>query len=233
MSFGLPLYQKRFFTKVIILTLIIFLCGCVTTEYSVGTHRQDIFLYSTEKEVAIGKSLAKEISHQLEISNNPLYIERLNKIASKIVEVCDRKEINYYFYVIDEDKKNALSLPGGYVYVYKGLMDILEDDELAFVVAHEIAHIVSRHAIKKLQAAMGANLIILATTRAKTSPNFHEGLSFALAQVMVAYSREDEFNADELAAKYLELAGFDSTVGIDVLDKLYREHKKEPLREFS
>ncbi|OQX88124.1 MAG: hypothetical protein B6D55_01040 [Candidatus Omnitrophica bacterium 4484_70.2] len=229
---------KYFFTGIILFFSIgmgsLFLSGCVTTEYDVATHRKDIFIYSTEKEIILGENLARHINKQVKLYNDPSSRKRINQIGEKIAEVCDRKELNYYFYIINKDEKNAFSLPGGYVYIYKGLWDILDsDDELAFVLAHEIGHIVARHHIKKLQAALGYNFLMLATTQVDTSPRFLEGLSFALRQIMSAYSREDEFLADELATKYIKLAGFEEKAGIKVLNKLYSLQKKEPLKPFS
>jgi predicted Zn-dependent protease len=206
--------------------------GCVNTEYNVGTHRQDIIFYSTEKEIAMGQNISKEVAKEMKISNNPHDIERVNKIGKRIADICDRKEISYYFYVItgDEkgeiDDKNAFSVPGGYVYIYKALMDDLNDDELAFVLAHEVGHIVSRHVIKKLQAAMGYNLLVVASGAATRDGQFTQGVSFALAQIMAAYSREDEFNADEIAVKYAKILGYDPKAGIEVMEKLYKENKK-------
>ena len=211
----------------------LFLNGCVNTEYNVGTHRQDIIFYSTEKEIAMGQSISKEVAKQMKISNNPHDIERINKIGRRIADICDRKEISYYFYVIagdekgDTEDKNAFSVPGGYVYIYKALLDDLNDDELAFVLAHEVGHIVSRHVIKKLQAAMGYNLLVLASGAASHDGQFTQGVSFALAQIMAAYSREDEFNADEIAVKYTHALGFDPKAGINVMEKLYKENKKK------
>jgi len=212
---------------------IITLSGCISTEYTVATHKQDIFFYSTEKEVAIGKNIAKQIASEFKISKDPKEVERVNRIGSKIAAVCDRKDIHYYFYVIDKDEYNAFSIPGGYVYIYKKLMDSLNDDELAFVLGHEIGHIVARHAIKRLQAAMGMNLLMIASTQANAEPGFQEGLYFALANITMAYSRDDEFTADELGTKYIKLAGFNPKAGIEVLNKLYNNQKKQPLREYS
>ncbi|MCF7894431.1 MAG: M48 family metalloprotease, partial [Candidatus Omnitrophica bacterium] len=167
-----------------LLTSIFLISGCMTTEYNVGTHSQDVYFFSTEKEVAMGKNVAQQVAKEFELSANPYDIERVQKIAEDITEVSDREELNYYFYVIDkEDKKeemiNAFSLPGGYIYIFKDLLDILGEDELAFVLAHEMAHIVSRHHIKRLQAAMGYNLILIASTAAPSDDNFSGGLSFA------------------------------------------------------
>jgi predicted Zn-dependent protease len=205
--------------------------GCVISEYNIGTHQQDIIFYSTEKEVAIGQNLARKIRNEFRISRNPYYIERVNRLGKKISEICDRREINYYFYIIEDDQKNAFSIPGGYIYIYKGLLDILDDDELAFVLGHEVGHIVSRHAIKKLQAYLGYNLLILASNTVPSDPQFSKGLSFALIQIMSGYSKEDEFNADELAVKYCSLIGLDPKAGIRLLKKLYQK-KKNKLQPF-
>ena len=208
--------------------------GCITTEYNVATHKQDIFIYSTDKEVNLGRNLHRRIIKEFKLSKNPFYIKRVRSIGERIAEVCDRREFNYRFYVIDKDEKNAFSTPGGYVYINKGLLEILNsDDEIAFVLAHEIAHIVARHSIKKLQAALGYQMLILASLPAEKSSSFYQGLSFALAQIMSGYSREDEFKADELAVKYSKKANFSPLAGIKVLEKLYQFHKKEKAHSLS
>ena len=215
------------------------LSGCVTSEYNVGTRTQDLMFFSSEREIAMGRNIHRKIAEDFKLSQNPGDLERIERITQRLVEVIDREELSYYFYLIEEDDRgkneiNAFSLPGGYCYIFKGLFDLLDDDELAFVLAHEIAHIVSRHHMKRLQAAMGYNLVLVASTQANAEPGFTQGVSFALAQMMVAYSREDELNADELAVKYAQAAGFDPTSGISLLEKIYAEEKKKirPLSYF-
>ncbi|MBU2044669.1 MAG: M48 family metalloprotease [Candidatus Omnitrophica bacterium] len=218
---------------------LLFLCGCISSEYNVGTQTQDIYLFSTEREVAMGRNIAKKIAQEFEISKNPYDLKRLDEVSSKLVEFTDRTEISYYFYVIEKDDQdksqvNAFALPGGYIYIFKELFDLLSDDELAFVLSHEMSHIVSRHSIKRLQALMGYNLLVVASAGTRQDAQFTQGLSFALAQILMGYSREDELNADELAVKYCKLAGFDPKAGIEVQEKLYQENKKEtrPLSYF-
>lgn len=214
-----------------------FISGCVTTEYGIGSRSQDIYFISASREIAMGRNLHRQVSRQFELSNNPHDIRRIQRIAEKLVEVSDRRELNYYFYVIDnEDKKeeiiNAFSLPGGYIYIFKDLFDILDDDELAFVLAHEMAHIVCRHHIKRLQAAMGYNLLLIGSAAAPSDADFTRGLSFALDQIFMAHSRLDEFEADELAAKYAQAAGFDAKAGVRVLETLYAK-SREKIRPLS
>ncbi len=218
---------------------VLFLSACVRSEYNVGSRTQDVYFYSTQREINMGRNIAKAIEREFEISNNPYDIERISKIRKKIIPYVDRQELNYFFYVIEADEKgqgqvNAFSLPGGYIYIFKDLLDMLDEEELAFVLAHEVGHVVSRHHIKRLQAAMGYNLLTLASVGASADPEFTKGLSFALAQIIVAHSRKDEFNADELAVKYTKRAGYDPKAGIELLEKLYQEHKDKirPLSYF-
>ncbi|MCD6540187.1 MAG: M48 family metalloprotease [Candidatus Omnitrophica bacterium] len=218
------------------LTVLLFVAGCITTEYNIATNTQDIYFYSTEKEVNLGKNISQAIEKEMPISKDPLLNKKIWEIGEKLVKVCDRKEINYYFYIIDKDEKNAFSIPGGYVYIFKGLLDILDNDsQIAFVLGHEIGHIVARHSIKRLQASLGYNFLILASSQIKASGNISQiqGISLILATILSGYSQEDEFLADSLALKYLQRAGFPPQAGIEVLKKLEQAQEKEPLREIA
>jgi len=226
--------KYRFFFSTLYFLLSTLLAGCtVNREYNVGTHTEDLMFYSTEKEIALGHAYAKIVAKEMKISNSPADIERVNKIGQKIVDACDRRELNYYFYVIsanekgETEDKNAFAVPGGHVYIYKALLDDLNDDELVFVLAHEVGHIVSRHSVKNAQASTAYGILIAAAGVASQDPQFAQGVSFALAQIMCAYSREDEFTADRLAVKYAKEIGHDPKAGIEVMEKLYKENKKK------
>jgi len=236
------MFKKNYFYLVCSLWSVVcglVMSGCVTTEYNVGTRTKDVYFYSTEREVALGRNISKKIAQEYTLSTSPRDIERVDKIGKSLAAVLDRKELNYYFYIIDKDEKgesevNAFAVPGGYVYIFKELLDLLNDDELAFVLAHELGHVVSRHSIKLLQAAMGYSLLMVASAGVEAGPEFRQGLSFALEQILTGYSREDELNADELAVKYCQLAGFNPIAGIEVQEKLYAENRKKirPLSYF-
>ena len=127
-------------------------------------------------------------------------------------------------------------MPGGYVYIYKGLLDMLDnDDQIAFVLAHEIGHIAARHHIKLLQAALGYNLLVLASSQMQTSGNISQlqGINLILATILSGYSQEDEFLADQLAIKYTEKAGLKTEEGLAVLEKLQEANRKEGPHEIS
>lgn len=221
------------FGRVCLIGLIVLLSAC-TSEYNLGTHRQDTLFYSTASEVSMGQSLADQVEEQLPVSANPAEIERVNKIGKKIASVCDRQDITYYFAVIDDKEKevNAFALPGGYIYIYKELLGRIDDDELAYVIGHEIGHVVSRHSIKRLQSAIGYNALMVVTAIGTGDSQAVAGLDVVLSQIMSGYAQDDELNADEQAARYSKAAGFDPLAGIKALEKLYEENKKE-IREMS
>jgi predicted Zn-dependent protease len=212
------------------LSLLLFICGCLSSEYNVATHKQDIYFYSTDKEVNLGRNVSKAVEKEYDMVKDPRVTRRIYEIGKRIEEVCERREINYVFDVIDKDDLNAVSLPGGWVYLFRGLVDACEnDDQVAFVVAHEVGHIVARHHIKKLQAALGYSVLLLASSQMKTSGNINQaqGIDLIFATLMTGWSQEDEFLADALAVEYTQEAGFDAKEGIEVLKKLKDAGKKE------
>jgi predicted Zn-dependent protease len=144
--------------------------------------------------------------------------------------VCDRKDIDYNFKVLDDEEVNAFSLPGGFVYVNKGLVDrVANDDELAGVLGHEIGHIVARHSIKKLQAVQGYSLLRALIGVASKSAGVGNAADIAFSELMVGYSREDELLADQLGVRYLKLAGYDPNAMITFLEKLQEVNRRKPL----
>lgn len=226
--------------RIIKLTLLffilnIFICGC--TEFNPVTRKQEMILYSTEREVNIGRNVSRQVEKDYELVKNPNVIERVNNIAEKIIAVCDRRDISYYTYVIqakEEEKEdgadiNAFALPGGYIYLYDGLVNFVDNDEqLACVIAHEVGHIVAKHSIKKLQAMMGYTLLNLAAI-GMGDPDFTAGVNAAFLNILLAYSREDELLADKLGARYAKEAGYNPRAMIDFLEKLREKKKKDPL----
>jgi MAF protein len=232
---GLPvrklyLILKKLGVRMLVFVLCVFLFGC-SSEYNVVTKQEEIYFYSTDREVAIGQSMVKQIAKEYKFANDPLISKRVEDIGNKIVAVSDRKDIDYHFYALEEDEVNAVSLPGGYVYVFKGLVNkVANDDELAGVLAHEVGHIVARHSIKKLQAMMGYSLLRVLLAQAPQGGNAGTAADVAFAQLMSGYAREDEMLADQLGVRYLKAAGYDPYAMITFLRKLQEIDRRKPLQ---
>jgi predicted Zn-dependent protease len=145
------------------------------------------------------------------------------------MRVSDRQDIEYNFYVLEDKELNALTLPGGFIYVNNGLVKILNDDELAYVLAHEIGHVAARHIAKKLQSSMAYQLILgiaftsVGDSAGGNAQGIASGVDAVYNLVDLAYSRKDEYEADRLAVKYAYKSGFDPYASISSLEKIKKE----------
>jgi len=219
------------FSLIFFILAAFFLSGCAT-EYNLATQKEEWIYYSTDKEINIGKSIAREVEKKYKFVDDPLVVNRVEEIGKKVSAVSDRKDVDYHFYALDDKEVNAVSLPGGFVYIFKGLIDkVQSDDELACVIGHEVGHIVARHSIKKLQALMGYSLVRILLAQAG-SGELGTGADVAFDQILLAYSREDELLADQLSTRYAELAGFNPYAMVTFLERL-REVDKYKIKPLS
>ncbi|MDD5771399.1 MAG: Maf and M48 domain-containing protein [Candidatus Omnitrophica bacterium] len=210
-----------------------FLSGC-STEYNIVTKQEEKYYYSTDQEVQMGRSIDRQVEKQYKMSADPLQQKRVEDIGKKIAAVSDRKEIDYHFRVLQDEQVNAVSLPGGYVYINSGLLDkASNDDELACVLAHEVGHIVARHSIKKLQAMQGYSILRVLVAVAPGTDEVGSAADAAFTQFLLGYSREDELLADQLGARYAKLAGYDPHGMITFLDKLQEINRRMPIQQKS
>ncbi len=222
-----------FLTTICYLLTTVLLSGC-STEYNLATKQEEKYYYSTDQEVQMGRSINRSVEKELKFSADPLQQKLVEDIGKKIAAVSDRKEIDYHFRVLDDDEVNAVSLPGGYVYVNSGLLDkVANDDELACILAHEVGHIVARHSIKQLQALQGYSILRLLVAVAPGTAEVSNAADAAFTQFLLGYSRQDELLADQLGARYAKLAGYDPHGMVTFLIKLQDINRRMPSRERS
>ena len=211
-------------------------CGCVAlTAFILGGCATlggifgQMYLISSDEEVKAGAEMSKEVPKQFTIYNNSTVTSYVQTIGARIVKKCGRQDIAYHFAVIKSDEINAFSLPGGYIYAYTGLMKNISDESmLAAVLAHEISHVVARHQAQRLSNMYAADAI----QRAILGDNpgfFGQVLAGAMTTGgLLAYGRENEYEADDLGQKYVYAAGYDPNGMADVLRMIISLESREP-----
>jgi len=212
------------FCACVALTAII-LGGCATLGGIMG----QMYLMSSDEEVAAGVQLSKEVPNHYKIYNNSTVTAYVQKVGARVVNQCGRKDIAYHFAVIQSEEINAFSLPGGYVYMYTGLMKNINDEAaLAAVLAHEVSHVVARHAAQRLSSMYAADAIQKAIL-GENPGLFGQIMGGAMAEGgLLAYGRENEYEADELGQKYMYAAGYDPNGMADVLRKIISLESGDP-----
>jgi len=211
---------------IILIIVIISVSGCVTI-YNPATERREMLLIGTEDEIALGQDIDQEIQKRLKILEDPRRQTRLDEIGIRIANASDRQDVEYLFRIVKDNEFNAFAIPGGFVYVNNGLMDVASDDELACVLGHEIGHIAARHSVKRLQAGLGYQLILGIALGASGKQSVLRAVDLTFTLINLGYSRKDESLADRLSVKYARRAGFDPYGAITFLEKLKKEAEKE------
>ncbi|MCM8831411.1 MAG: M48 family metallopeptidase [Candidatus Omnitrophica bacterium] len=205
--------------------------GCATL-YNPATEKNEIIFIDTATEKSIGEVAAKDIIRRYKISHDPQLENRVNNIGRRISSVSDRQDIEYKFTILDAEELNAFTLPAGFIYINKGLIMALDDDEIAYVLAHEVGHLSARHIVKKLQANMAYQLILALSLSAidkskMNSTTIKEGVDIIYNLIELKYSRSDEYEADRLAIKYVYKAGYNPYASISCLEKLKRHEGRD------
>ncbi len=187
-------------------------------------------LYSIEREVALGRQLSAEVDRSSRIINDPFISEYVNRIAQNLVLHSDSK-VPFTIKVVDSEVVNAFALPGGFLYVNRGLLEAAENEaEVAGVIAHEIAHVAARHGVE--QATKGELLnyfsIPLIFMGGIGGYAIRQALGLAVPLTFLKFSRGAEKEADRLGAQYMWSAGYDPNALVTFFEKLQAKDKKKP-----
>jgi predicted Zn-dependent protease len=185
-------------------------------------NKGNMSFYSLDREVGIGRQLAMEIDQSSPLVTDPAINEFVNRIAQNIVLHSDAK-IPFTIKVIDSPEVNAFALPGGFLYVNRGLLEAAENEaEVAGVLAHEIAHVTARHGIE--QASKGELLsyasLPLIFLGGWSGYILQQIADIAVPLTFLKFSRNAESEADRLGAQYMWATGYDPNALISFFEKL-------------
>jgi len=222
--------MNRFVSKTVLAALAIvclLLPGCAPT-YNPATGREEIILIDEESEIAIGARSAERLEQKYPLYEGVEANEYVKRLGQEVARAGDRPNLKYHFKILDIEQVNAFALPGGFVYVTKGLLDKAGEDELAAVLGHEIGHIAARHGIKKLEAQLGYSLLSAIIFRGDEHKDVERAIDITINLISLGYSRSDELLADRLGVRYSYRAGYDPRGMLSFLKKLKEMEKEEP-----
>jgi len=202
------------------------LCGISVLLTSRPAQALRLFKIGESREIQMGKEIAAELEKQYGAQEDA----RITKIGKQLAAVSDRPKLPYTFKILKMPDPNAFACPGGAIFITKSLLDKMKnDDELAAVLAHEVAHAARRHSMKEYEKAMSAALLInvgMTATGANKTTETVVGVGFQLIQN--GRSRKDENDADEYGVRYADKAGFDPKAFISMFETLKSISGKEP-----
>ena len=202
------------------------------TASGCGSVFKDVNVLSEADEIALGRQFSREIEREIKLYQDPEVVRYVDGLCQALVLHSKRSNIPYYIKVVDTDEVNAFALPGGFLYVNRGLISISETEaELAGVIAHEIAHVVARHGAKALTRQLG--LEIMLGMISGRNPTGVQRIAAQLAGIggilsMLHHSREAEREADTLAVVNLREAGYDPEGLTGFFEKLLEINDRDP-----
>ena len=189
---------------------------------------------SQDQEVQLGRQNAEQINSQLALVRDPIVTNYVRDLGLSIARTTPRADLDWQFFVVNSREVNAFALPGGFVYVNRGLIERAQElDELAGAIGHEIGHVVRRHSVQQMEKQTGANVAVglgCTLTRLCNSDVARAAIQVGGAALFARYSRTDEAQADSEAVVNVIAAGLDPQ-GIPALfRRLIEERRTAPLR---
>jgi beta-barrel assembly-enhancing protease len=214
--------KKTKSAAVLMMVIFLLLFNCATTGPGGKT---SLILISTSDEVSIGQSMSKEVESQNKVIADPVVENYINGLGQKLAGVSDRTDLQYHFKVLDSKDINAFACPGGFIYVYSGLLKTIDNEaQLASVMAHEIGHVVARHSVKRLQQVLGIQ-VLLSIALGQSSEIIQQAVSTGVGVILQGYSRDNEYEADYDGALYMTNAGYNPQGMIQLFQKLVEMEK--------
>ena len=194
------------------------LTGCARNPV---TGASDVAIISEKGEIEQGRKAHEQIKRAFGVYEDQALQDYVNELGQRLARVSHRPDLEWHFTVTDQDRINAFALPGGYIYIERGIMAYINSEaELASILGHEIGHVTARHSVR--QQSQGLATGILATAAAIFTQNraLADLANIGGTALMRGYGREMELEADRLGAQYMSKIGYDPQAVIKMLGVL-------------
>ena len=162
-----------------------------------------------EREIEMGRAAGQQLEREYGVYQDPGQQARLERIGRSLAAQCERRNLPFQFKILNTPEVNALACPGGFIYVFKGLLDYMPDDaELAGVLGHEIGHVAKRHTVKQIEKNMWTQMASILAGIATGSADVMMAGMVVTDALAAGYSRADESAADRCGFEYALKAGY-------------------------
>jgi predicted Zn-dependent protease len=214
--------------------LILSLTSCLFIGCAVNpiTGEEELMFISENQDIKIGQKYAPEIEKQLggKIDDESLQ-NYIDSVGQRIARISHRPNWEYHFTAVEHKMINAVALPGGYIFVTKGMLEKLTTEaQLAALLAHEIVHVTARHSSAAISKQMGLSFLLFGATAAGTKipQDAARAAGLALQLIGLKYSRENERMADVAGLDYMVVAGYNPYGAVELHQMLQKQDKVRP-----
>ena len=185
---------------------------------------------STQQEVQMGASYSDQIAKEMPLLRDPEATQYINVLGDSLAKVTDQRDLEWHFTIVDSKEVNAFAVPGGWIYVNRGLIERATSmSQVAGVIGHEIGHVTNRHSIKQMQKAQGANIgvsLACILTRVCNSGLGQTAIDVGGGALFAKFGRNDEAEADAEGVKTMIRAGIDPR-GIPEMFRILLDERKD------
>jgi predicted Zn-dependent protease len=212
------------------------MCFCAGCSVNPITGQDELmFSGDYKQDIAIGRQFAPEVEKELKGRiNDAVLQDYIDGVGKKIVQLSHNPDFDYHFTAVNDKSINALTLPGGYVFITKGmLLKLTSESQLAGILAHEIVHVVARDMANMMSKEIGMNILLIAVMSSTSSEGAQAAAVLAGQIVSLKYSREDEKTADLGGLDYMVRAGYNPNGTVETMEMLQKEDSIKPVEFFS
>ena len=205
-----------------LVSMLVGISGCSTNP---ATGKSQLVLVGEQQEVALGLENAKQVDASMGLYDNQALQDYVNNLGLSLASKSERPNLPWRFAVVDDDVVNAFALPGGFIYVTRGILSHFNSEaELAAVVGHEIGHVTGRHSVEQMSRAQLAQIgLVAGSVLYQPIQNMAGSISQGLGLLFLKYGRDDEREADELGVRYMTRDNYDPNAAVSVFDMLARQ----------
>jgi len=205
------------------LALVALLNGCASNPATGGS---TVVFSTSGGEISIGEEEHRKLIDTGQIFDDPELTAYINKVGQRLADNSDMPDLDFTFSVVDSEMINAFALPGGYVYISRGLLPYMDNEaELAGVLGHEIAHVTARHHGRRKTASVTSQIAAITAYILTGSSDVAEATNLYGAELISGFGREMELEADGLGAQYMHASGYDPEALLEVIGVLKNQEQ--------